>query len=585
VTIAARWKPSSWPTISPLVALVLALVLLGAGASLAIYNEHVGMRSRVREAHVQADILAASLAGPLAFDDKAASQEYIDALRRSETLAAVAAYDAGGRLVAGFSRDRRPPPMVNRVGPPRFHGDFLIVTEPVDRGDAHLGSIYLRTKIESVSRRVRRYTGIGVLVLMASLMVGGLGAAFGSVSEAHRRLQRETRSRETAEEALRQSQKMEAMGQLTGGVAHDFNNLLMVASSGLDLMERTDDPARRERLMQGIRQAIDRGASLTQQLLSFARRSAVHPEVIDLGARLRGLEDLLDRSLREDINTRLIIEPDLWPVEVDPSQLEVAVLNIALNARDAMPDGGTVTIHARNRPGDNGDPDGDKVELSIADTGSGMSPELISRVFEPFFTTKALGQGTGLGLSQVYGFARSSGGEVRIESGVGEGTTLILVFPRSFKTVAADTRADGPRRDRSERRYRVLLVEDDDEVADFVAQSLEVLGYDNLRVADAPAALRALDTEGAFDLVFSDMLMPGDMSGLDLARAVTSRVPKIPVVLTTGYSAAATAAAAESISLLLKPYRIEALDEELRKAIHGGSGMKTPSLAASARAR
>ena len=190
-----RWRPPSWLTISPLLAVALALLLLGAGASLAIYNEHAGMRSRVREAHVQADILAASLAGPLAFDDHAASQQYVDALRRSEVVQAVAAYDSVGRLVAGFTRDRRPPPAVNRVGPPRFRGDFLIVTDPVNQGDARLGSIYLRTKIESVSRRVRRYTGIGVLVLMASLMVGGLGAAYGKMSEAHRRLQRETRSR------------------------------------------------------------------------------------------------------------------------------------------------------------------------------------------------------------------------------------------------------------------------------------------------------------------------------------------------------------------------------------------------------
>ncbi len=574
-----RWRPASWPTISPLVAVVLAVLLLVAGASLALYNENAGMRGRVREAHVQADILAASLAGPLAFDDRVAAQQYIDALRRSEELEAVAAYDSSGRLVAGFTRDRRPPPAANRVEPPRFRGDFLIVTDPVEQGGARLGSIYLRTKIETVSRRVRRYTGIGVLVLMASLMVGGLGAAFGSVSEAHRRLQRETKSREQAEEALRQSQKMEAMGQLTGGVAHDFNNLLMVASSGLDLMERTSDPARRERLMVGIRQAIDRGASLTQQLLSFARRSAVHPEVIDLGDRLRRLEDLLDRSLREDIEARLVIPPGLWRVEVDPSQLEVAVLNIALNARDAMPNGGTVTIRARNRPAEDGGTDGDRVELSITDTGAGMSPELISRVFEPFFTTKGVGQGTGLGLSQVYGFARSSGGEASIQSTVGEGTTLSLIFPRSFKELPGEARTDAPKRDQAPRRYRVLLVEDDDQVADFVSQTLTELDYDSHRVGDAASALHALDSEGHFDVVFSDMLMPGEMGGLDLARAIASRRPRVPVILTTGYSAAAAAATAEGNSLLLKPYRIDALAEELRKAIDGDTATRSRAVA------
>jgi signal transduction histidine kinase/CheY-like chemotaxis protein len=565
----SRWRPTAWPTISPLVAAILALLLLAGGVSLGLYNEQVGMAARVREAHIQADILAAALAAPLAFDDQVAAQEYVDALRRSEEVEAVGAYGSSGHLLAGFSRDRRPPPALARVGPPRFRGDFLIVTDPVDQGTVRLGSIYLRTKVESVSRRVRRYTGIGVLVLMASLMVGGLGAAFGSVSEAHRRLQRETKSREEAEEALRQSQKMEAMGQLTGGVAHDFNNLLMVASSGLDLMERTTDPGRRERLVQGIRQAIDRGASLTQQLLSFARRSPVHPEVIDLGDALRRLEDLLDRSLREDITTKMEIDPGLWLVEVDRSQLEVAVLNIALNARDAMPDGGTVTIRARNRPAEPGGSDGDRVQLSIVDTGAGMSPELIDRVFEPFFTTKGVGQGTGLGLSQVYGFARSSGGEVVIESRVGEGTVLSLVFPRSFKAVPREVASAAPKPDKARRRCRVLLVEDDDQVAEFVAQSLRELDYDSHRVGDVACALQALDAEGPFDVVFSDMLMPGEMGGLDLARAIASRQMPVPVVLTTGYSDAAAAATAEGNRLLLKPYRIEALAEELRNAIDG----------------
>jgi signal transduction histidine kinase len=257
---------------------------------------------------------------------------------------------------------------------------------------------------------------------------------------------------------------MEAMGQLTGGVAHDFNNLLMVASSGLDLLERTTDPTRRERLRTGIRQAIDRGASLTQQLLAFSRRAPLKPEVVDIERRLTGMHTLLDRSLQENVTVEMKLAPDLWRVEVDASQLEVAVLNIAINARDAMPDGGTITIEGRNEPSGRPDGAGDMVRLSIRDTGVGVAPEVLDRLFEPFFTTKPVGKGTGLGLSQVYGFARSSGGEAGIDSILGEGTTVWMRIPRSTKMLAQEC-APAVLRKRDADQRRILLVEDDDSVA------------------------------------------------------------------------------------------------------------------------
>ena len=442
------------------------------------------------------------------------------------------------------------------------------MTSPVTEGETVLGSVYLRTVLESPGRRAMRYAGFALLIVMAALLVAVLGAASAREAEAYRRLSRETREREKAEDALRQSQKMEAMGQLTGGVAHDFNNLLMVASSGLDLLERTTDPTRRERLRTGIRQAIDRGASLTQQLLAFSRRAPLKPEVVDIEKRLTGMHTLLDRSLREDVAVEMRLPRDLWRVEVDASQMEVAVLNIAINARDAMPDGGVITIEGRNEPSGKPGGLGDMVRLSIRDTGVGVPPEVLSRLFEPFFTTKPVGKGTGLGLSQVYGFARSSGGEAGIESVLGEGTTIWMRIPRSTKSLAqeaAPVALPGP----GSTERRILLVEDDDSVAQLVEEMLRELGYDVARVGDALSALETLRQDIAFDLVFSDMVMPGDVGGLDLARDITRLRPDLPVVLTTGYSAAAAAATNEGRRVLIKPYRIELLATELDAVFSG----------------
>ena len=560
------WRPAL--TVS--MAIGLAVAIVAAAFGMAVYNERLSEQERLRQAEVQLRILAGSMAAPLAFDDRSAAREYVGAQSSNPDVEAVAAYDMQGGLAAAYVRGGAPPPPPrNILGPPRKDGARLVLTSPVTEGDTVLGSVYLRTVLESPTRRATRYAGFALLIVMAALLVAVLGATNAREAEAYRRLRDEIREREKAEEALRQSQKMEAMGQLTGGVAHDFNNLLMVASSGLDLLERTTDPARRDRLKQGIRQAIDRGASLTQQLLAFSRRTPLKPEVVDIGHRLAGMHALLDRSLREDVTVEIDLEPGLWRVEVDASQLEVAVLNIAINARDAMPGGGQITIEGRNEPSGRPDGAGDTVRLSIRDTGVGVAPEMLSRLFEPFFTTKAVGKGTGLGLSQVYGFARASGGEAGVESVLGQGTTVWLRIPRSTKAPAAEpppARLDDSARDG---RRRILLVEDDDSVAQLVEEMLKELGYEVSRVADGAAALEALRAEGGFDLVFSDMVMPGDIGGLDLAREISRQWRDLPVVLTTGYSAAAAAATREGRRVLVKPYRIEALSAELAAALSG----------------
>jgi signal transduction histidine kinase len=513
-------------------------------------------------------MLAASVTAALAFDDRAAALEYLGSLRANPEIESGAIYGATGQLAAAYHRSgASPPPAKAPPAQSRNDGRDIQVTAPVLLHEQPIGSVYLKAAAEPFFRTADRYAAIGILGLMASLMVTALAAANAAQRRAYAALQAEIAQRERAEEALRQSQKMEAMGQLTGGVAHDFNNLLMVASSGMDLLDRTQDPQRRERLKQGVRQAIDRGASLTRQLLAFSRRMPLTSEVVDLGAQIDGMRLLLDRSLREDIAVRLEVEAGLWPVEIDPGALEVAVVNIALNARDAMPDGGIITIGLHNRPNlSEGELQGDFVELSIRDTGQGMAPELASRIFEPFFTTKEVGKGTGLGLAQVYGFARSSRGGVRVVSAPGEGATLSLFFPRSEAAAQAPPAAPAPAAS-SLHGLKVLVVEDDDAVAAAVGDMLHTLGHHGERVASADEALKTLEAGRRFDVVFSDMVMPGKLDGIGLARKIRERFPDLPVVLTTGYSAAAEQAAKEGLTPLAKPYAIDALAARLDGAV------------------
>jgi CheY-like chemotaxis protein len=338
------------------------------------------------------------------------------------------------------------------------------------------------------------------------------------------------------------------------------------------LLDRTTDTSRRQMLKDGIRQAVERGASLTRQLLAISRRSALQPQVIDLAAQIEGIRALLDRSLREDIAVSVDLEPNLWPVEVDPSQLEVAILNIAVNARDAMPNGGVIAMKAENAPAiSDGDLSGDYVRLSIVDEGMGMPRETLRRIFEPFFTTKGVGKGTGLGLAQVYGFARASGGDVRVFSEPGIGTTVALFLPRTAKGLAPVPveRAAGAPIAPPEPQGRVLLVEDEDSVAILVSEMLQELGYVVTRAPTAAIALRMLEREPDVELVFSDMVMPGRMNGVDLAREIGRRRPDLPVVLTTGFSEAAVAAREQGLRLLMKPYRMDALAAALEAARRG----------------
>jgi PAS domain S-box-containing protein len=372
---------------------------------------------------------------------------------------------------------------------------------------------------------------------------------------------------QNAEAALRQAQKMESLGQLTGGVAHDFNNLLAVFASGLQLLERTGGHPPSPRVFESMRRAVARGTGLTRHLLAFSRRRPVHPESLDLSAHLRGMRSMLDGSLGGHIEVQMHFGPDIWPVEIDAGEMELAILNLCLNSRDAMPDGGLITIVVENvrAETEQGTP-AEYVQISVSDTGHGMPTDVLARVFEPFFTTKDVNKGSGLGLPQVYGFAQQSGGRESVDSTVGGGTTVTVLLPRSLKAPEADERVANPvsvapTRHVGERRGHVLLVEDDREVAALTRELLASLGFSVTHVTSPDAALGAVANARAVDLVLSDIMMPGGVSGLQLARELRRRFPDLPIVLTTGFVEAAAGMADGEFRLLLKPFSIEALAE------------------------
>jgi signal transduction histidine kinase/CheY-like chemotaxis protein len=388
-----------------------------------------------------------------------------------------------------------------------------------------------------------------------------------ALEAANSELRKQMAERARAEEGLRQAQKIEALGQLTGGVAHDFNNLLMVISGGLEMLERSVEPDRRRHLMDGMRQAAQRGAGLTRQLLAFSRRQKLKPEPIDIARQIGGMRELLDRSLRGDVHVAFEFAADLWPTKVDPGELELVVLNLAVNARDAMPNGGTIAVRAENCSDPGEGLIGDYVRLAVADTGIGMTPEVRAHVFEPFFTTKDIGKGSGLGLAQVHGFASQSGGAVNIDSEVGRGTTVVLYLPRSHLNPEPDRHhpIDLHVEPKPARRAgAVLLVEDDEEVAALVSEMLNQLGYEVIRATSATSALGALANGRAVDVVFSDIMMPGGMNCVELAREIRRRRHDLPVLLTSGYAEAAKLAAeAQGVKILPKPFRLPELSAAL----------------------
>jgi signal transduction histidine kinase/ActR/RegA family two-component response regulator len=390
------------------------------------------------------------------------------------------------------------------------------------------------------------------------------------VAERTLQLEAEVRERERAQEALRERQKLEAIGRLAGGIAHDFNNLLTIVLGNVDLLREGVPPDKATGMIKAIEHASQRGARLTRQLLAFTRRQALSPEVVDLRVRAQDLADFLVRLLGGNIRLAVAIPEDLWLIECDLGELELALINLCVNARDAMPDGGLVRIQGGNVALPAGavsgtDLAGDFVSLSVTDTGTGIAPEHLARVFEPFFTTKDIGKGSGLGLSQVHGFAVQAGGWAAIKSEPGQGTSVTLYLPRASAAAAAAEAAERPEVARG--TGVVLLVEDDEEVAQIAAKLLDLVGYRSHWVQDARTALALLIGGQRFDLVFSDIVMPGGMNGLELARKVRRHFPQLPILLASGYSNAAAEVAAAGFPIIAKPYRVEALSDAIQKSL------------------
>lgn len=466
-------------------------------------------------------------------------------------------------------------PVGQKIATSPEHG-LMTIAWPLDGIERRIGyrriaeyPIYVSAGLESSAIRARWFATMGQHLVFGIPATALLFLLLAFAFRRTQHLQAEAAARREAEDALKHSQRLEALGQLTGGVAHDFNNLLTVIRASVDLLNRPQlTEERRQRYITAIADAVARAAKLTSQLLAFARRQTLKPEVFDVGQRMQSLHDMLATLLGPaiEIVTRLPAEPCL--VNADAGQFETALINMATNARDAMQGKGRITFEVEAAttipdtlaPGAHG-----YVSVTVRDTGIGIPAARLGRIFEPFFTTKQVGHGTGLGLSQVFGFARQSGGEVTVASEVGQGSTFSLYLPRVPLELRPQRQAPSTAPAVAGSGMSVLVVEDNIELANFAADGLTELGYSITLVDNATDALAELVVDAdRFDVVFSDVVMPG-MTGLDLAQAVRDRGIGVPVVLTTGYSQALSQDGAADFDLVQKPYSIEELSRVLHR--------------------
>jgi nitrogen-specific signal transduction histidine kinase/CheY-like chemotaxis protein len=384
-----------------------------------------------------------------------------------------------------------------------------------------------------------------------------------------------------AQEALRRSQKMEAIGQLTGGIAHDFNNLLAGISGGLEFLRTRLGQGRFDGLERYIGAAEDstrRAAALTQRLLAFSRRQTLVPKPTDVNRLISGMEELIRRTAGPSVALEVVGAGGLWLTQIDPSQLENAVLNLSINARDAMPDGGRITIETANKWLDDRAArerevkPGQYVSVCVTDTGTGMSPEVISRAFDPFFTTKPIGQGTGLGLSMIHGFVRQSGGQVRVYSELGKGTTMCLYLPRFVGDAEAPENLDLPNADDSGHGETVLVIDDEPNVRMLMVEVLQEAGYRTIEASDGPSGLKLLQSAVRIDLLITDVGLPGGINGRQVADAARATRPKLKVLFVTGYAENAAIGNGHldaGMQVITKPFAMTALAAKVHEIIDG----------------
>jgi signal transduction histidine kinase len=566
-----QWRP----------VLVAASVAAFVGLSLfvAAYGERQYEALATASANAQARVLAETVTAALSFDDRQALRELVRALEANTEVDAVGVYDERGRLAASY--ERGPPSsefsqaLTRKAAPGR-----IVVTTPVAQAGQRLGTVYLRYRSEPALRRASRYVGPVLLVVMALLMFSVMTLDARALGRTNRSLKTQMAERQKAEAALRQSQKMEAIGRLTGGIAHDFNNMLAIVLGSLDLLNRryADADPKMLRLIQQAMEGGKRAAALTARLLAFSRLQPLKPSSADIGKAVVEMTELLRRTLDESVAIEAVTIGGLWRAHIDLPQLETAIVNLAINARDAMPGGGKLTIESANAFLDRvyADQDGEVtpgpyIMVSVSDTGTGIAPEILDQVFEPFFTTKPTGMGTGLGLSQVHGFIKQSGGHVRIHSAVGVGTTVKLYLPRSLAeagpTVLSAIGPEGGVR----RGITVLLVEDEAGVREFAAEALSDLGFDVLAAEGAARALDLLDRSPEVGLLLTDVVMP-EANGRDLADEALRRRPDLRVVFMTGYTQDAIVhhgVVDPGARLVTKPFTLATLSAELDAALAG----------------
>jgi len=570
-----KWIPH-WGT-APAAIFFVAVIILVAGIATIFQNEVTFRAARDRQALVAAQVLARSVTAAVDFGDSAASQQSVDAFRVNPQIRYVGVFDRSGHMLAAYDPShRRGRSVLAKL--PAAAGSSYRVSVPVESAGQPIGTVVYEVEREAFSRRLTRYLVLASMAVLAALVIVSLGMAQAALRRANRELSERAEAlsqantllaeqieeRAKAEEQLRQSQKMQALGQLTGGIAHDFNNLLTVIQGSADILSR-DDLAddRRKRFARAILQAAENAAVLTSQLLAFARRQPLKPELVDLAVLVGGMTELLDRTMGERIKIVTRLGRRSCPVLVDRSQLQSAILNVASNARDAMPDGGTLRIVVSTAESEAGEP---MASIALSDTGTGMDPDTASRIFEPFFTTKITGKGTGLGLSQVYGFATQSGGDVNCDSVPGKGTTITLLLPCSEVAAPPELKAD-ELAVAEQSRAEILVVEDNEEVGHFAETLLGELGHSVTLATSGEEALE-LTRRRDFDVVFSDVVMPG-MGGLRLAETLAEEKPDLPVILATGYSQEIAQSGSGGRPVILKPYRLATLSQALVDAMAG----------------
>lgn len=574
--------------------LVAAAALVAAGVLIAYFGASAETRQKVREARVQADVIASIVPAALAFNNREDALEYLNALQTNPEILSAAIYDQNGSLFTSFTRGDAdaPPPRFSSEEPIR--GDIIAVA-PVMLDDSRIGFVYVRSLATPLGGQIGRFGAIFLLFGMGALVVLVLGASNRALASANDELRLQARrlaetneqlslqsaEREKAEEVVRQIQKMETIGQLTGGVAHDFNNLLTIVLGNLERLKRLAGSASPDQIRTAVDSAMqgaERAANLTRSLLAFARRQPLDPSPVDINRLISSISDLLRRTLGEKITIESVVGAGLWKTLADPNQLENAILNLALNSRDAMPKGGKLTIETANAYLDerysqqNQDlTPGQYVMLAVTDTGSGMTRAIADKAFEPFFTTKESGYGTGLGLSQVYGFVKQSGGHIKVYSEVGEGTTIKIYLPRLLGDsgqLFIERREWSP--PPGDARTLVLVVEDDNEVRKHTVQLVEELGYSTVAAASGAEALRILEEKPAVSVLFTDVGLPDGMNGRQLADAAVRLRPDLKVLYTTGYARNAIVHEGRldpGVKLVTKPFTFSAVGRALAEVL------------------